>query len=135
MHDAYRILRQKQMRATPQRLSVYEAFHGKGQHLSAEEIYQKTHQKIPGISLGTVYKILNDFKKKGLLTEIKIDFEKSLYERKEAAHHHFLCRCCGMIFDVMMPACRALNNGLVEGHSIEEFQGYFYGTCRDCKKG
>ncbi len=134
MHSTYHILREKHIKATPQRLSVYESFNGQG-HLSAEDVYQRARKKIPRISLGTVYSILEHLKESGLLSEIKIDFEKSLYERKGSDHHHFLCRRCGTIFDIKIPNCATLQDCAVNGHTIEDFQGYFYGTCRDCQQG
>ena len=65
---------------------------------------------------------------------IKIDFDKSLYERRDDAHHHFSCKNCGQIFDVDMPICGALKNCAIEGHKIEDFQGYFYGICHACQE-
>ncbi|MDP8266185.1 MAG: transcriptional repressor [Candidatus Aceula meridiana] len=133
MNETSQILREKNIKVTPQRLSVYMAFNGKG-HLSADEVYQKARKKVPAISLGTVYSILENFKINDIISEIKIDFDKSLYELKEGIHHHFLCRKCKKILDVEMPVCNVLKNCAVEGHSIEDFQGYFYGICRDCQK-
>ena len=133
MEETSQLLREHQIKVTPQRLSVYMAFNGK-EHLSAEEIYQRTQKKVPAISLGTVYSILENFKQKGLLREIKIDFNKSLYEHRDDVHHHFSCRRCNKIFDVDMPVCSALKNCKIDGHAIEDFQGYFYGTCRNCQE-
>jgi len=133
MNETSQILRDKNIKVTPQRLSVYMAFNGKG-HLSVDEVCQRARKSVPAISLGTVYSILENFKNKGIVSEIKIDFEKSLYELKNSTHHHFLCRQCKKIFDVEMPVCSALKNCAIEGHKIEDFQGYFYGTCRDCQK-
>ena len=133
MEETSQILREHQIKVTPQRLSVYMAVNGK-EHLSVEEIYQRARKKIPAISLGTVYSILENFKQKGLLREIKIDFDKSLYEKRDDVHHHFLCRSCNKIFDVDMPVCGALQNCAIDGHVIEDFQGYFYGICRACQE-
>ena len=133
MNETSQVLRDKNIKVTPQRLSVYMAFNGKG-HLSADEVYQKARKKVPAISLGTVYSVLENFKNNGLVREIKIDFDKSLYECRNDTHHHFLCQRCKKIFDVEMPVCSALRNCAVDGHAIKDFQGYFYGICRDCQK-
>lgn len=131
--QAERTLRSSKIKVTPQRLAVYGVFNGAKGHFSVEEIYHAVKPQVPAISLGTVYAILENFTEKGLLSEIKIDFEKSLYERADMDHHHFLCGSCKKIFDVEMPSCAVLKCKSVQGHSIESFQGYFYGTCNDCQ--
>jgi len=133
MKQSEQILRHADIKITPQRLAVYGVFKNTKGHFSAEQIFQDVRLKVPAISLGTVYAILESFTAKGLLSEIKIDFEKSLYERAGMDHHHFLCNICKKIFDVEMPICAALRCRSIQGHTIEDFQGYFYGTCHDCQ--
>ncbi|MDD3375463.1 MAG: transcriptional repressor [Candidatus Omnitrophica bacterium] len=135
MEQTSQVLREHNIKVTPQRLSVYLSFDKSKGHLSAEDVYRLAQKKVPAISLGTVYSILESFCDKGLLREIKIDFNKSLYELKENAHHHFSCRICNKIFDVHMPVCSALQNRIVDGHMIDDFQGYFYGICFHCSNG
>jgi len=135
MQQTSEILREHKIKVTPQRLSVYLAFNKARGHLSADEVYRAAQKKVPAISLGTVYSILENFCAKGLLREIKIDFNKSFYEMKKEPHHHFSCRICNKIFDVHMPVCSALRTNTVDGHIIDDFQGYFYGTCAGCLNG
>lgn len=132
MKRSEQILRQHKVKVTPQRLAVYGVFNNGSCHLSAEEIFQKVKAQVPAISLGTIYAILENFTSKHLLNEIKIDFSRSLYERTDEDHHHFLCRLCQKVLDVEMPRCSALDRKSVQGHAIENFQGYFYGVCKDC---
>ena len=134
MKQSEQILRNRDIKITPQRLAVYGVFKNAKGHFSAEDVYQAVQAKVPAISLGTVYAILENFTSKNLINEIKIDFEKSLYERADKDHHHFLCRECKTIFDIEMPACATLKCKSVQGHRIENFQGYFYGTCKDCQR-
>ncbi len=135
MQKVSEVLREHQIKVTPQRLSVYLAFDKTMGHLSADQVYRSVQRKVPAISLGTVYSILENFCSKGLLREIKINFDKSLYEMKKEPHHHFSCRICSKIFDVHMPVCSALQNRIVDGHMIDDFQGYFYGICASCSRG
>lgn len=120
------------MKITPQRVWVYRIVKESGTHLSVDEVYQQVKQHIPAISRATVYTTLELLEGKGLLREIKIDFERSFYEAETESHHHFLCRTCKKIFDIHMNPCPALTQKEIEGHTIADFHGYFYGVCREC---
>ena len=128
------IFKVKGIRPTQQRLAVYEALRDKNTHLTAEEIYERIKLHNPVISLATVYTILDLFKSKLLAAEIRINFDKSCFQARVDAHHHFFCRSCQTIIDIDMEPCRGLKNKEVEGHSIESMQGYFYGLCRQCRE-
>lgn len=133
MKQAEQILREHKIKVTPQRLAVYCVFGETKDHFSADEIYQRVKERVPAISLGTVYAILENFKRKNLLNEIRIDFDRSLYEKTDEDHHHFFCRACKKVLDVEMPHCATLKCRDVHGHQIESFQGYFYGVCKGCQ--
>jgi Fur family peroxide stress response transcriptional regulator len=133
MEKSFQILRQKGMRATQQRLAIFKALCASKTHLSAEEIHERIRSDNPAVSLATVYAILDLFKEKGLVNEIRIRFDKACFEAGKGPHHHFMCRRCRDIFDLNMSPCPTLIKKEVEGHSIEELQGYFYGICKNCR--
>jgi len=134
MKESVKILKGSNIRITPQRLGVYKILSQEVRHLTAEEIYEKIKKRFPGVSLATVYTILELFKEKKLVQEIRIKIDKSCFEARVDRHHHFLCKKCGQIFDVDIAPCLSLEKKEVDGHLIEEHQGYFYGICRICKK-
>ena len=102
-------------------------------HFTAEEVYAQLKPSISGFSLATVYSILNILTQKGLVEELRIDFERSYFEVKKEMHHHFFCRYCARVWDEHIPLCKTLKTRSVEGH-IEDAHGYFYGVCRQCQK-
>ena len=51
-------LRSRGMRVTPQRLAVHSALHDIGRHSTAEEVLDRVHGTVPGVSLPTVYAAL-----------------------------------------------------------------------------
>lgn len=128
------IFKRKKIRITPQRLAVYTILKQEKKHLTSERIYKLIKKEHPGTSLATVYAILELFKKKGLVEELRIHFDKSCFELKTKEHHHLFCRKCKKIFDISMPVCMALKHRVVNKHLIETFQGYFYGVCKDCRR-
>ncbi len=133
MKDNIAILKANDIRVTPQRLGVYDVLCSENKHLTAEGIYRKMKVKFPAISLATVYTILELYARKNLVREIRITFDKSCFDGRMDFHHHFLCKKCAKIFDVDLHPCSALQRLEVNGHLIEELQGYFYGICRDCR--
>jgi Fur family peroxide stress response transcriptional regulator len=133
MKEAVDIFKQKGIRATPQRLAVYKILQQQDCHLAVEDLYEKIKNKLPGLSLATVYAILELFKEKKLAGEIWIKSDKVCFERRTDLHHHFCCRICGCISDLDIPNCAALINKEVAGNLIEDLQGYFYGVCAKCK--
>lgn len=132
MDNSLRILKEHDIRPTQQRLEVHLILLKQAKHLTAEEIYEKVKVKMPAISPATVYTILDLFKQKYVVNEIRIQFDKSCFEARIDPHHHFLCKHCRNIFDINIKPCPALETRTIEGNLIEELQGYFYGTCRKC---
>jgi len=134
MEQSIKILKENNIKVTQQRLVVYKLFFKKDKYFTAEEIYNEVRPKLPAISLATVYSILELFKEKELIRQIRIKPDKSCYGICKNFHHHFLCRNCGQMYDIEIIPCPTLKNGEVNGHLIEELQGYFYGTCKKCLK-
>jgi len=134
MEKEIKILKEKGIRATPQRLSVLRLLGGRNKHLTAEDIYGKIKVDLPSVSLATVYVILDLFKKNGLVARRRIRPQCTCYEARLDRHHHFLCRKCLAVIDLDMPPCAAFKCKEVEGNRIEDVHGYFYGLCARCRK-
>lgn len=134
MENSLKVLRDHQIKPTQQRLEVYQTLLKKGKHLTVEEIYEEVRARMPAISLATVYTIVDLFKQKQVINEIRIQFDKSRFEARIDPHHHFLCKQCKKVFDLSIKPCKALEQREVEGNLIDELQGYFYGSCKDCRE-
>lgn len=133
MKDRIAILKENGIRITPQRLGVYEILCNENKHLTVDEIYRKMKVNFPAVSLATVYTILELYGRKKLVREMRITFDKSCFDGRMDSHHHFLCKRCGKIIDIDLHPCPALQRSEVNGHLIQELQGYFYGICSDCR--
>jgi len=125
-------LKNKGIRVTPQRLEVFTLLRGKNKHLTVGEICGKIKKRFPALSVATVYAILDLFKQKRLVSEVRIQPDCACFETNIELHHHFFCRKCKKIIDLDMPSCQALRWRRVQGHEIEELAGYIYGICREC---
>jgi len=130
----HKILSENKLKATPQRILVYSMLSKSDNHLSADNIFEKIKKTMPAISFATIYAILRTFKDVGLINELRINSERSLFESRIDGHHHFYCEKCKKVFDINIPHCCTLEKKEVNGHIINNFEGYFHGFCKKCKK-
>ena len=121
----------KKERLTNQKKAILDYLKSVKTHPTAEEIYQKVKKKLPRISRGTVYRILNNLKKKNQIQEIIT--EVSHFDADISSHTHFICQECGKIIDLFdkMPN---LKNKKIKVGKIKNYQIIFYGVCKKCKK-
>lgn len=129
--DKAESLKQKGLPVTVQRIAILEYMDGNMDHPSADDIHAALHKKYSSISRATVYNNLETLVDSGLLQEIDIDPEKAHYDCNAQAHHHFYCTSCKQLYDVEI-ACPQLSHRDINGHRIEQVQGYFLGTCKSC---
>jgi Fur family peroxide stress response transcriptional regulator len=121
----------KKERLTNQKKVILEYLKNTKSHPSAKEVYLEVKKKLPQISLGTVYRILNQLKEKGEIREILT--EVSHFDGDLTPHSHFICQKCKKIFDVFEETLKLESKKLKVGE-IKDYQIIFYGFCKKCKK-
>ncbi|MDR0408326.1 MAG: transcriptional repressor [Campylobacteraceae bacterium] len=97
--DFISLLKSKNLKATPQRLSVLEVLDKNG-HPTMEEIYEEIKREFPSISLATVYKNINTLRESNTVIEINTQNGKTRYDIYVKPHTHIICKKCGSIRDV-----------------------------------
>ncbi len=132
---------------TSQRKIISDYLKNTFSHPKAEDVYLEVRRKLPQISLGTVYRILNLLKNKGEVREIL--YEVNHYDANLSPHSHFICEGCKKIFDIETPNLKKINkktNGKSQKYlkqilgdfskvgKINHYQIYFYGKCKNCVK-
>src|SRR4030042_2287552 len=101
------ILNSSSQRVTAQRTLLVELRRRSGGHVDADELYRRAKKKNPRISLSTVYRNLQLFKKLELVDERHFDEEHHHYEVKSGEEHqHLLCIRCGTVVEFDYPASR-----------------------------
>lgn len=125
----------KSQRLTKQKTAILEILRSVDTHPTAEWIYQEARKEIPGLSLGTVYRNLNQLRDNGEILELNYGSSQSRFDGVAQNHYHFRCIQCGRIWDLPMPLmktienkAKVLKNFQIDGHRLE-----FYGTCEDCQ--
>ena len=121
---------------THQRQVLYEVMQGMTGHPSPEEIYAEVKEKIPAISLATVYKNIHLFVESGVLREVSLHHGSQRVEMNETDHHHMVCSRCKAISDIaadelgLPPEHQVLRGGfLVERYSVDVI-----GLCVSCQQ-
>ena len=87
------------LKATLPRLRILELFESsKVRHLSAEDIYKLLLKDGTDTGLATVYRVLTQFERAGLLVRHHFESGKAVFELNEGGHHdHMVCLQCGRV--------------------------------------
>lgn len=98
--DAVAALRAAGYRVTPQRLMIHATLVELGRHVGAEELLGAVEERLPNVSLPTVYSALEALEDAGLVRRVSAGQERALYDARPADHHHLVCRRCGAVEDL-----------------------------------
>ena len=124
----------KKERMTAQKSFIFDYLKSVKCHPTAETVYGKVKKKLPTISQGTVYRVLNNFKDKGQI--LAIDTKDNVHFDADISDHaHFICEGCGNVYDVISECseCGILKNKKIKVGKINHYQINFYGICKYCK--
>ena len=118
------------MRVTKQRNLILDIVNNSKNHLSAEEIHKESLKSIKNISLGTVYRNLNNLVNENLIKKIKFE-EFDRYDQINIKHNHMFCIKCHKIIDIFEDIKISLNNKFGK---VNDYEINFKGICNDCLK-
>lgn len=124
-------------RNTLQKSIVSEVFDRMTNHPSAEMVYEAVHEKYPGISRATVYRILADAAEEGKIRRLKLRDASDRFDFTLTPHHHVTCKICGHVADVTVDAGEAALTELArasEGFTLSECHVEFFGLCERCRQ-
>ena len=93
-------IHQNGFRFTAQRREVFDALMAKRDHPTAVEVFMRVKEKMPSISLATVYNCLETLTECNLVKHVNLDRAPSRYCANLEPHGHFFCTDCGAVSDV-----------------------------------
>ena len=107
-------------------------------HPTADVVFRELREINPTISLGTVYRNLNQLADTGRIARLLPGDGKEHYDWRTAPHEHFFCRGCGALLDMPTPlpdnaraalltSARYRFDGIIEGCAV-----IFTGLCSSC---
>jgi Fur family peroxide stress response transcriptional regulator len=92
------------LRATPQREVVYDVLLKKRDHPTADQVFTRVKEELPGISLATVYNCLETLVSCGLVRQVNLEREPTRYCPNLRPHAHFHDEKSGATHDIDLPA-------------------------------
>ncbi len=109
---------------------------GEHLHLTAEAVHSRAQDRLPEISLATVYNTLNELVAMGEVLEISGAGGAKRYDpNARLEHHHLVCTSCGDLRDVFPRGRSELDLAASDRHGYE-LKGvdiFFRGICPDCQ--
>lgn len=133
------LLNQEGFRLTSQRQKILEVIKdaADGEHLSAEDIYQKLSDSGEKIGVSTVYRALHLLVNLGLIRELALSEERKFYELCHpfvSAHHHMVCTQCGMVeeFEDTLILDLGSEEAYHRGFSLLDCQFTVHVICSNC---
>ena len=124
-------------RNTLQKGIVSDVFSSMTNHPSAGMVYDAVHEKYPGISRATVYRILAEAAEEGVIQRLKLCDANDRYDITLGKHYHVTCRGCGAVADVAVELDVEDVQGRAEGCQgflVDECHVEFSGLCEECRK-
>src|SRR6266516_3835027 len=127
-------LRARGRRATSQRLVLHRALLELNRHATADELLRATVERLPQLSLPTVYATLELFEELGLVRRVPAGSGPVLWDPRPDPHQHFACRNCGRVVDLEAPvrAGTAMAAARAAGHAPDGAQVVVTGLCSSC---
>lgn len=122
------------LKKSRKRERILEVIRGTTSHPTAEWVYRKLKDEMPELSLGTVYRNLEQLTENGEL--MKLPGDTARYDGNTKAHHHMTCEVCGSVFDLPIPFDENLASSLAKGTDflIKSYTIEFRGICPNCKE-
>jgi Fur family peroxide stress response transcriptional regulator len=126
--------REAGLKLTHQRLEIFREVASTEDHPDAETVFRGVRERVPTVSLDTVYRTLWLLEDLGLIATLGPRRERTRFDANLDSHHHFVCENCGLVRDFEHEAFDALELppevkrlGSVSRVSVE-----VRGVCREC---
>lgn len=121
------------LKLTRQRLEIFRAVAASADHPDAETVLAAVRERLPGLSLDTVYRALWVLEELGVVHTLGPRRERTRFDANLSQHHHYVCVRCGLTRDFSNPALDALSApeahdfGTAERTCVE-----VRGVCHEC---
>lgn len=93
------VAREAGLKLTHQRLEIFRELAGTEEHPDAETIFRAVQQRMPTVSLDTVYRTLWMLHDLGLVTTLGPQGHGVRFDANLDRHHHYCCVRCGLVRD------------------------------------
>ncbi|MEA2156825.1 MAG: Fur family transcriptional regulator, stress-responsive regulator [Solirubrobacteraceae bacterium] len=126
-------LHERGMRVTPQRVVLHRALLELGRHVTADELLDAVGDRLPNVSLPTIYATLELLEELGMVRRVQ-RAGTTLFDPRTDAHHHLVCTRCGSIEDVEGELQTAVLERAADSRGFvrERIEAVVHGRCAAC---
>lgn len=118
------------MRQTKQKDLILNIVNKSFIHPTANFIYKECQKELPNISLGTVYRNLNNLVNIGEIRRIKMPNNIDRFDKLGNYHSHFICYNCSSVID--LNSSNYIKEKTINGNQILDYEISFKGICKKC---
>jgi Fe2+ or Zn2+ uptake regulation protein len=120
---------------TKQRQAVLQVIRESDEHLTANEVFERARQLLPGIAFATVYNSLRYLKNERLIGEVRFGADCTRYDRTLKRHDHAICNDCGRLVDLELKIPDELIREAAKRSKYEpgSVEVTLRGLCPECK--
>ena len=93
------VCRSEGIKLTHQRMEIFREVAQTGDHPDADQVFQRVRDRMPTVSLDTVYRTLWLLKDLGLVVLLGASRGRTRFDANLKNHHHFICGQCGFTRD------------------------------------
>jgi Fe2+ or Zn2+ uptake regulation protein len=128
-------LRERGQRVTPQRLAIARVVRELNTHVTAEQVLTAVSDRLPGVSLPTVYATLELLEELGSVRRVSAGGGAVLYDPRTDAHHHVVCRRCGAVADLEaeLDDAQVIAAARAAGFTPDRADTVVHGICAACR--
>ena len=103
-------------------------------HPDADWVFARMRERMPNISLGTVYRNLALLAGEGIILKLDTGESSDRFDGCAAPHYHLLCKACGSVVDLPLAYSETLNREAAKtgGCEIQSHSLLFHGKCPSC---
>jgi Fe2+ or Zn2+ uptake regulation protein len=121
---------------TRQRAAVFDFLRGMDHHPTAEEVYLGVKNRLPKVSLATVYKNLEALIEAGVASKLNYGDGSARYDIRTDHHHHLRCLECGRMWDLEATENSEWLKAIkpAPGFKVSDYRLELLGTCQACRQ-
>ena len=124
------------MRVTPQRIEIFKEVAKSCEHPDAEKIYDSIKQKMPNVSVDTVYRTLASLEDLNMIFRVDNQLPKARFDADLRPHSHFICVQCNEVYDIFLETDEEIQipRNAKKFGEIKDVNIQIRGICNKCLK-
>lgn len=128
--------RKSGLKLTHQRLEIFRELASSKDHPSAETLHKRLSEKMPMLSIDTVYRTLSTFSLHDLIHKVETVESHARFEVIHERHHHMICRQCREIIDFNWPSINniVMPEEILSLGKIDTINVVVHGVCSKCSE-